>query len=296
VIGGGKITLSDNTRCVKDWLCAYFAIYREQIADSKLWQTQYLSSDEGQHITALPLHSWDRYSDHNPALAFERNLLCWLIDLALSVCKYVAMEKYKLWNCLQKPFTILTSIYGLQEAHQQKVFLSQWVFGSYWTRIPGWLKSRVDLADAVPFRCIWNQWWNIYTNIDGWVELRNWLAVPATTLEVPTTTLEEVTSCLEASTTSSEVLAACLTVLAYHMGVVATMLEALATSQGAQVTSLGAPEITGEHSGINHIIIGNAAGVHRNHSYCLPLNDIENRCIQFEFSSMYLYVYVSVYL
>jgi hypothetical protein len=114
---------------------------------------------------------------------------------------------------------------------------------------------------------------------------------------VPITCLKAPTSWLGTSTKSSELLAACLSVLANPMGVVATILEATATRQRAQATGLGAPEITGEQSGMNNIIIGNAAAMHRNHSYyCLPLNDIENRCIQFEFSSILIYVNVSVYL
>jgi len=62
-----------------------------------------------------------------------------------------------------------------------------------------------------------------------------------------------------------------------------------ATNMGAPATSLGAPRIPVEQSGKNDIFFGNAAGTSGNHSYYLSFNDFKNSCIQFVFSSMYLY-------
>jgi hypothetical protein len=39
----------------------------------------------------------------------------------------------------------------------------------------------------------------------------------------------------------------------------------------------------------NHIIFGNVSGVAGSHSYYLSFNDFLNACIQFVFSSIYLY-------
>jgi len=141
---------------------------------------------------------------------------------------------------------MLPPIYGLQEAHQQKVYLSLGVFGSYWTRIPGWSKLRVDWTDAVAFRCTWERWQNICVDIEGLVSTGNHLGVPTTSLEASTTRLG-------AQTTSFDMLVTRQRVLAKLVGEVATSL-------GVLVTSLGAPEITVEQSGKNHIIFGNAAG------------------------------------
>jgi len=66
-------------------------------------------------------------------------------------------------------------------------------------------------------------------------------------------------------------------------------LGALATNLGVPGTTLGAPQITVELSGKNNIIFGNTAGAPGNHCYSLLFNDFENSCIQFVFSSMYLY-------
>jgi len=67
------------------------------------------------------------------------------------------------------------------------------------------------------------------------------------------------------------------------------------TSLGAPATSRGAPRITVEQSGKNDIFYGNAAGAPGNHSYYLLFNDFQNSCIQFVFSSMYLYSYPSTH-
>ena len=80
------------------------------------------------------------------------------------------------------------------------------------------------------------------------------------------------------------------------LGTPMTGLGALTTSLGAPATSLGAPRITVEQSGPNNIIVGNAGGTPGYHSYYLSFNDRLNSCIQFVFSSMYLCIYVSMYL
>jgi len=61
---------------------------------------------------------------------------------------------------------------------------------------------------------------------------------------------------------------------------------------GAPVSSLRATRITVEQSG-KSIIFGIAAGAPGNHSYYPSFNDFENSCIQFVFSSNYLYCYPS---
>jgi len=58
---------------------------------------------------------------------------------------------------------------------------------------------------------------------------------------------------------------------------------------------LGAPQITVKQSGKNDIIFANGAGATGNHSYYLSFNDFWNWCIQFVFSSMHLYSYLSVH-
>ena len=58
---------------------------------------------------------------------------------------------------------------------------------------------------------------------------------------------------------------------------------------------LGARWITVEQSG-NNTFFGNAAGAPGNQSYYLSFNDIQNLCIQFVFSSMYLCIYIATYL
>ena len=68
-------------------------------------------------------------------------------------------------------------------------------------------------------------------------------------------------------------------------------LGARETSLGAPATSLGAPQNTVEKSGKYNIFFRNAAGGPGNHSYYISFNDYENSCIQFVFSSMYLYSY-----
>ena len=57
---------------------------------------------------------------------------------------------------------------------------------------------------------------------------------------------------------------------------------------------LGAGWITVDQSGKN--IFGNAAGAPGNHTYYLSFNDFQNLCIQFVFSSMYLWIYIATYL
>jgi len=54
---------------------------------------------------------------------------------------------------------------------------------------------------------------------------------------------------------------------------------------------LGARWITVEQSGKN-ILFRNAAGAPGNHSYYLSFNNFQILCIQFVFSSMYLYIYI----
>jgi len=76
-----------------------------------------------------------------------------------------------------------------------------------------------------------------------------------------------------------------------HLGALATSLGTPVTSLGAPAAILGAPRITVEQSGNNIIFFGNVAGAPGNNSYYLSFNDYENSCIQFAFSSMYLYSY-----
>jgi len=73
-------------------------------------------------------------------------------------------------------------------------------------------------------------------------------------------------------------------------------LGAPTTSLGAPATSLGAPQITAEQSGRNNILFGNAAGAPGNHSYYFSFNNFWNSCIQFVFSSVYLYIYIATHL
>ena len=81
-----------------------------------------------------------------------------------------------------------------------------------------------------------------------------------------------------------------------HLGALATRLGAPTTSLEAPVTSLGAARITVEQSGRNNIFLGNTAGAPGNHSYYLSFNNFQNLCIQFVFSSMYLYIYIATHL
>jgi len=76
--------------------------------------------------------------------------------------------------------------------------------------------------------------------------------------------------------------------LSVHLRTLAACLGVPTTSLGAPVTCLGALQITVEQSGKN-IICGNTAGAPRNHSYYLLFNNFSNSCIQFVFSSKYLY-------
>jgi len=62
-----------------------------------------------------------------------------------------------------------------------------------------------------------------------------------------------------------------------------------------QATNLGAPRITLELSGKNNVIFGNTAVAPGNHSHYSSFNDFENSCIQFVFSSIYLYSYPSTH-
>jgi len=63
---------------------------------------------------------------------------------------------------------------------------------------------------------------------------------------------------------------------------------------GLQV-HLGARWITVEQSGKN-IFFGNAANAPGNHSYYISFNDFQNLCIQFVFSSIYLWICITTYL
>jgi len=51
--------------------------------------------------------------------------------------------------------------------------------------------------------------------------------------------------------------------------------------------------MTVEHSGNNIIFIGNTVGVSGNYRYYLLLNNFSNSCIQFEFSSIYLFINIA---
>jgi len=62
------------------------------------------------------------------------------------------------------------------------------------------------------------------------------------------------------------------------------------TSLGAPVTILGAPHITVEQSGKYNLLFWNAAGAPGNHSYYLLFNNFQNSCMQFIFSSVYLFI------
>ena len=61
---------------------------------------------------------------------------------------------------------------------------------------------------------------------------------------------------------------------------------------GALATSLGTPRIRVEQFG-KIIFFQNAAGVCGNHSYYSSFNNYSKSCMQFVFSSMYLYSYPS---
>jgi len=69
---------------------------------------------------------------------------------------------------------------------------------------------------------------------------------------------------------------------------------------GSKITGLilrpsGTPRSTWEQSG-KIIYFGNAAGAPGNHSYYLSLNDFQNLCIQCVFSSVYLCIYIAIWL
>jgi len=94
------------------------------------------------------------------------------------------------------------------------------------------------------------------------------LGAPATSLGTPMTCLRALTTSLEAPTTCFK----------------------------APTTSLGSPWSTSDHCKTvseNYIFFGNIAGVLVNHSYYLSFNNFQNSCIQFLFSSIYLYTYLS---
>jgi len=78
------------------------------------------------------------------------------------------------------------------------------------------------------------------------------------------------------------------------LGAPATSLGVTTTGLGALATSLRAPHITEEQSRKN-MFFGNAAGASGYHSYYLSFNDFSNSCIQFVFSSIYLYSYPSTH-
>jgi len=71
-------------------------------------------------------------------------------------------------------------------------------------------------------------------------------------------------------------------------------LGMLATGLGAPGTSLDAPQITVNQAG-NNDIFENIAGAPRNHRYYSLFNGFLKSCIQFVFSSMYIYSYPSTH-
>ena len=71
---------------------------------------------------------------------------------------------------------------------------------------------------------------------------------------------------------------------------------ALVTSLGALITCLSACQITVGQSGKNIIFVANAGAAPGNHSYYLSFNTLSNLCIQFVFSSMYLWIYIATHL
>jgi len=80
------------------------------------------------------------------------------------------------------------------------------------------------------------------------------------------------------------------------LGVLTTSQGAPTTSLGALTASLGAPWSTVELSEKKNIFLGNAAGAPGSHSYYLWFNDFQNSCIQFIFSSRYLWIYITTIL
>jgi hypothetical protein len=51
------MALSDNGGGVKEWLCVYFAVYRELIVGGKHLKSQYRSSLKGQNMTVSSPYS-----------------------------------------------------------------------------------------------------------------------------------------------------------------------------------------------------------------------------------------------
>ena len=80
-----------------------------------------------------------------------------------------------------------------------------------------------------------------------------------------------------------------------HLDAPASSLGAPTTILGALATSLGAPRNTVEQSAKTNIFVGNAAGAPGNHSYYILINNCENSCVRFVFSSMYQYSYQSTH-
>jgi len=83
--------------------------------------------------------------------------------------------------------------------------------------------------------------------------------------------------------------------LTTSLGQPTTSIGVATTRLGALATCLGAPRITVEQSVQNILFFGKAAGGPGYHSYYLLFNNFQNSCIQFVFSSMYLYSYPSIH-
>jgi len=115
VIRGRKITLPDNGRRIKGSLSACFVVCRQLIVGWKCSQSQYRTNLEGQYTTVSSPYSRDRYTGHCASASVQCNWLCWYINISLSHCQYVAVQKYRCWMCQRNPFAELTLIYGSQD-------------------------------------------------------------------------------------------------------------------------------------------------------------------------------------
>jgi len=126
---GGKMASSDNSGGVEDGLGEYFVVCRQLIVGWNLSQSQYRTSLEGLDMTVSPPYSQDWYTSYWAWSSAECDWLCWLIDIPLSHCRYVAVQKYRRWNCHRNPFGKVTLIYDSQDA---SLDIQNWLHAVLW--------------------------------------------------------------------------------------------------------------------------------------------------------------------